>query len=321
MGESWRPNRAAIYWPPPNLPAIIAFLSCSLGLLNGGTGGPASLGLGPRSSIFSPTAAAQSGTWGPTLLGSGFLYRNLSSTGWTSCAPSYIIVRRTPSSCGRHKSHSFNPSTVNIFLLFTQVHFLFWKPGRVGGQYKTVIALINLWRLICHHTKKLSLCMLILQYKYLYVYVSIYLFVCVCINLSTHTYMHVFVHLSINLTMSVCLSVSVSLSSALILSLFLSHDHSILVVSVHVSSHHSISLSFEPIFSFSMLAHLFRWAFQILETDYLCALLLNTPTIFFLSVIFIYCKDVIRFWYIALNIISKKTENQNRTCGNGSEKQ
>ncbi len=60
---------------------------------------------------------------------------------WTSCAPSYIIVRHPPSSCGRHKSCSFNSSTVKVIFWypstgFTQVHFLFWQLGR--GQYVTL---------------------------------------------------------------------------------------------------------------------------------------------------------------------------------------
>ena len=62
--------------------------------------------------------AAQPGAWGPTLLGACFLYRILSPTDWTSCAPSYIIVRSLPSSCGRHKSHSFNPSTVKVIFWY-----------------------------------------------------------------------------------------------------------------------------------------------------------------------------------------------------------
>ena len=94
--------------------AITAFLSRSPGLLNRGPGGQASLRYIPHSSIFSPTTTAQSVAWGSPLLGAGFLYCTLSRTDWTSCAPSYIIVRRPPSSCGRHKSHSFNPSTVKV---------------------------------------------------------------------------------------------------------------------------------------------------------------------------------------------------------------
>ena len=78
----------------PTLMAITVFLSCSPGLLNLGPGGPASLGHVPHSSIFLPTD-------------------------WTSCAPSYIIVRRPPSSCGRHKSHSFNPSTVKVIFWYS----------------------------------------------------------------------------------------------------------------------------------------------------------------------------------------------------------
>ena len=78
-----------ILTPPPI--ATTAFLSRSPRLLNRGPGGPASLG-------------------------AGFLYRILSPTDWTSCAPSYIIVQRSPSSYGRHKSHSFNPSTFKVIL-------------------------------------------------------------------------------------------------------------------------------------------------------------------------------------------------------------
>ena len=74
----------------PTLMAITAFLSCSPGLLNRG----------------------------PTLLGAGFLYRILSPTDLTSCALSYIIVR-CPPSCGHHKSHSFNLSTVKVIFWYS----------------------------------------------------------------------------------------------------------------------------------------------------------------------------------------------------------
>ena len=95
----------------PTLLVIATFLSRSPGLLNRGPGSPASLGHVPQSSIFSPTATAQSGSWGLTLLGAGFLYRSLSPTDWISCALSYIIVQRPPSSFERHKLLSFYPST------------------------------------------------------------------------------------------------------------------------------------------------------------------------------------------------------------------
>ena len=100
----------------PTLMAITVFLSHCPGLLNRGPGGPASLGRGPNSSIFSNCL--------------------------TSCLhPGYIIVRPSPSSCGRHKSHSIQPvhgqGYILIFfdrmhLLFKQVHFLFWQLGRVN---------------------------------------------------------------------------------------------------------------------------------------------------------------------------------------------
>ena len=42
-------------------------------------------------------------------------------------SPSYIIVSPPPSSCGRHKLHSFNPSTVKVIILIflDQMHLLF----------------------------------------------------------------------------------------------------------------------------------------------------------------------------------------------------
>ena len=90
--------------------AITAFLSR-------GPGGPASLGCWfslPHLISNWLISNCSVGAGGPTLLDAGFLYHVLSPTDWTSCAPSYIIVRRPPSSCGRHKSHSFNPSTVKV---------------------------------------------------------------------------------------------------------------------------------------------------------------------------------------------------------------
>ena len=143
MRGSWRPNRTATYWPP--LLWLSAFLYRSPGLLNRGPRGPASLGHGPQSSIFSPTRLIPnsqsgapsagcwlplphlvsnwsglqtnwSGAWGLPLLGAGFLYRILSPTDWISCALCYIIVQHPPSSCRRNKLHSFNPSTVKATL-------------------------------------------------------------------------------------------------------------------------------------------------------------------------------------------------------------
>ena len=99
----------------PTLMAITAFLSRSPGLLNQGPGDPASLGHVPHSSIFSPTATAQSGAWGLPPLGAGFLSHILPPTDWTSRAPSYIII--WPPLFFLRASQfrtQFNPSTVRI---------------------------------------------------------------------------------------------------------------------------------------------------------------------------------------------------------------
>ena len=106
------------------LMAMTVFLSRSPGLLNRGHGAQPhwDMFLIPASSlqlVCYPTTTAQSGAWGPTLMGAGFLYRILSPIHWTSCAPSYIIVRRSRSSSGRHRSHSFNPSTVKVIFWYS----------------------------------------------------------------------------------------------------------------------------------------------------------------------------------------------------------
>ena len=38
---------------------------------------------------------------------------------WISCSLRYMIVQRPPSSCGRHKSYSFNPSTVKVIFWYS----------------------------------------------------------------------------------------------------------------------------------------------------------------------------------------------------------
>ena len=62
---------------------------------------------GHNSVSFPFSWAAHRGPGGPASLGAGSLYHILYPTDWTSCAPSNIIVRHPPSSCGRHKSYSF----------------------------------------------------------------------------------------------------------------------------------------------------------------------------------------------------------------------
>ena len=71
-------------------------------LLGCSTGG---LGAQPLWDIFLIPASTLQLVWSPT--------------DWTSCAPSYIIVWHPPSSCGRHKSHTFNPSTVKVIFWYS----------------------------------------------------------------------------------------------------------------------------------------------------------------------------------------------------------
>ena len=112
---------------------------------------PHSIGHNRVSFPFSWTA--QPGAWGPSLSGCWFSLPHLISnssdhqTDWISCALSYIIVQCPPSSCEHHNFALIQPVhgqgyNILIFLdrmhlLFTRVHFLFWQPGRVGGQYAT----------------------------------------------------------------------------------------------------------------------------------------------------------------------------------------
>ena len=102
--------------------ATIPFLSRSPGLLNREPGGPASLGAGFLYRILSPIDLICNSSIGGLRAHSAGCWLSLpflSPTDWTSCAPSYIIVRRPPSSCGRHKSHSFNPSTVKVIFWYS----------------------------------------------------------------------------------------------------------------------------------------------------------------------------------------------------------
>ena len=90
---SWRLNRTATYWPPllwPHQSFFPVLLGCS-------TRG---MGAQPLWDMFLIPASSVQLVWSPT--------------DWNSCAPSYIIVRHLPSSCRRHKSYSFNPSTVKV---------------------------------------------------------------------------------------------------------------------------------------------------------------------------------------------------------------
>ena len=101
----------------------------------------------------------------PTQLGAGFLYRILSPTDWTSCVPSYIIVRRPPSSCGRHKVHSFNLSTVKVIFWYSSTgctsylhrcisYFDCSAGSEVNIQHKYVVN--SPWIFLLFSTRKFS---------------------------------------------------------------------------------------------------------------------------------------------------------------------
>ena len=178
-----RTNGTATYRPPLYWPS--AFPSRSPGLLNRRPGGPASLGAGFLYRILSPlvrfptinrgpegslcwvlafsTASCLQLVSSPNWLIGGL--RAPSAVRWFSLphlvsdlsrlqtALSYIIVQHPPSSCGRHNFALIQPAYgqgYNILIdrmhqLFIQVHFLFWQPGWVEGQYTTVCYINNIY--------------------------------------------------------------------------------------------------------------------------------------------------------------------------------
>ena len=132
--------------------AIKVFLSRSHGLLNRGPGGPPPLGHVPQSSIFSPTGLISNctiGAWGPALLDAGFLNRILSPTPLIINWLNFLCTELYNSSMSTFFLWASQIALIRpvhgqgyilifldrMHLLFTQMHFLFWQPGRVGGQY------------------------------------------------------------------------------------------------------------------------------------------------------------------------------------------
>ena len=126
----------------PTLMAITAFLSRSSGLLNRKPGGPASLGYGPHSSIFSPTPTAQSGVMRAPSAGCWFSLQHLISN-LLELPVHRVILFFYAHSIQPIDSQGYPLDTFDhMHLLFTQVHFLFWQLGR--GWYAT-IALVQKW--------------------------------------------------------------------------------------------------------------------------------------------------------------------------------
>ena len=145
----------------PTLLAITTFLFRSPELLNRGPGGPASLGHVPLSSILSLTRlipnctrsigdlkAHSAGCW----LSLPYLISN-----WLNflCTELYNSSRSTFLSASQialiQRIHGKGYTLLfleRMHLLFTLVHFLFWQPGLVVGQYITnlfyyIIALLK----------------------------------------------------------------------------------------------------------------------------------------------------------------------------------
>ena len=83
------------------------------------------------------------------LLGRGFHFSIFSPTNWLPVAPGLYNYLRPPTSCGVTIRTQFNPSTVKVIprylrpdapVIYTGA-FLMWQPGRVGGQYVTLLPL------------------------------------------------------------------------------------------------------------------------------------------------------------------------------------
>ena len=138
----------------PTLMAMTAFLSSYPWLLNRGPGSSAFLGRGPHSRIFSPTdlrfwtPTAQSRVLKAPSAGCWFCLPHFSPTDLNLLSPGlYNNLTSTLLLASVTVSHSIQPIDSQVYillfldrmhLLFTQVHFLFWQLGRVGGQYTTL---------------------------------------------------------------------------------------------------------------------------------------------------------------------------------------
>ena len=121
MRGSWRPNKDCNILSPQLFWLSHPFFPVLMGWSTGGLGAQHMLGHGSHSSIFSPTDQ--------NFLSPG-LYNNLKFTYFQRA--SQFALSSTP-----RQSRSPPDIFDRMHLLFTQVHFLFWLLGRVGGQYAT----------------------------------------------------------------------------------------------------------------------------------------------------------------------------------------
>ena len=134
---SWRLNRTGTYLPPNSSSYKSIFFHALLGCSTGGLEAKPLLGHGSHFSTFSPTD--------PNILSPG-LYNNLTSTYflWAS----HFTLNST-----RRQSRVSPDIFDRMHLLFIQVHFLFWQPGRVRGQYVTLAEFWNIhFKMLCCET-------------------------------------------------------------------------------------------------------------------------------------------------------------------------
>ena len=124
---SWGPNRTATYWTPTLL-AITVFLSRPPGLLNRGPGAQ------PLWDMFLNPASFLQLVWSPTadFLSSPGLYTDLTLT----LLPASVTIALIQTVHGQ--GYNILIFLDRMHLLFTQGHFLFSQPGRVGGRYTTI---------------------------------------------------------------------------------------------------------------------------------------------------------------------------------------
>ena len=123
---SWRPNRTA--HTDPHSYGHQRFFPVLLGCSTG------DLGAQPLWDMFPNPASSHQLVWSPNCSIGGLRAPSVGcwlsqphlvtngpglQTDWISCALSYIILQRPPSSCGCHKLHSFNPSTVKATLCYS----------------------------------------------------------------------------------------------------------------------------------------------------------------------------------------------------------
>ena len=161
---SWRPNRTTTYLPPllwPQQRFFPVLLGCSTGDL--GAQPLWGMVLIPASSLqliwSSEFQLLSRGSGGPPLLGAGSLYNILSPTD-LNFRSSGLFNNLTPTILPASATISLSIQPVHsqgyilicldrMHMLFTQVHFLFWQLGRVGGQYATVV--IPIFKIpVCH---------------------------------------------------------------------------------------------------------------------------------------------------------------------------